>query len=86
MITENSVIVTVIYFVGADQREQDFELPYDIPVGPLSVEFFSFLDENGLLSFSNKYYYFYCEKRRLQSDKTLRENQIYDGNILTVAP
>ena len=80
----NSVIVTVIFFYGKEKRERDFELPYDVPVGVLSVEFFSFLSENGLFPFTHKYYYFYCGKRRLNSEKTLRENQIYDGNILTI--
>ena len=81
---DNSVIVTVRYPVGMEQREQDFELPYDEPVGPLSVELFTFMNENGLMPYPKDYYYFYCGKRRLNSEKTLRENQIYDGNILNI--
>lgn len=82
---ENSVIVTVRYLCGSEVREQDFELPYDEPVGPLSVKFFAFMNENGLMPYSRNYYYFYSGKRRLSSDKTLRESLIYDGNILDIS-
>ena len=86
---ENSVIVTVRYAVGREQREMDFELPYDVPAGPLSTDFLRFLHENGLCPYPKNhyyFYYFYCGRRRLNSEKTLRENKIYDGNILTFAP
>ena len=86
---ENSVIVTVKYMVGQEQRERDFELPYDVPVGPLSADFLRFLHENGLCPLPKNHYYFYdfyCGRRRLNSEKTLRENDVYDGNILSIAP
>ena len=86
---ENSVIVTVRYTVGQEQRERDFELPYDVPVGPLSAEFMRFLHHNGLYPLPKGHYSFncfYCGRRRLNTEKTLRENKIYDGNILTIAP
>lgn len=78
----NSVIVTVRYPTGGAFGEADFELPYDVPVGPLSVEFINYLFENELAPFSNNYYYFYNGQRRLNTEKTLRENQIYDGCFL----
>lgn len=79
----NSIIATVR--IGETRQEADMELPADIEVGVLSIELLRTLKSAGVAELANaKRIYLYCGKRRLQDEKTLTQNRIYDGSIITI--
>lgn len=79
----NSIIATVR--IGETRQEADMELPADIEVGVLSIELLRTLKSAGVAELVNtKRIYLYYGKRRLQDEKTLTQNRIYDGSIITI--
>ncbi len=79
----NSIIATVK--IGNTQQEKDMELPSDVEVGVLSIELLRALKSAGVAELANtKRIYLYCGKRRLQDEKTLTQNHVYDGSIITI--
>lgn len=79
----NSIIATVR--IGETRQEADMELPADIEVGVLSIELLRTLKSAGVAELANaKRIYLYCGKRRLQDEKTLTQNRVYDGSIITI--
>ena len=79
----NSIIATVK--IGNTQQEKDMELPSDVEVGVLSIELLRALKSAGVAELANtKRIYLYCGKRRLQDEKTLTQNRVYDGSIITI--
>ncbi|MBQ7838665.1 MAG: EsaB/YukD family protein [Clostridia bacterium] len=78
-----SVIVTVR--IGGFGQEADMELPSDVEVGVLSIELLRALKAAGVDSLMRaNNIYLYCGNRRLQDNKTLTQNRIYDGSIITI--
>lgn len=79
----NGIIATVR--IGETRQEADMELPADIEVGVLSIELLRTLKSAGVAELANtKRIYLYCGKRRLQDEKTLTQNRVYDGSIITI--
>lgn len=77
-----SIIVTVR--IG-NTFEEDLEMPSGIEVGILSIELLRALKAAGVDALmSVRSIYLYCGKRRLQDNKTLTQNRIYDGSIITI--
>lgn len=77
------IIVTVVLRNGG--YSEDMEMPCNIRVDVLCRSLLSALKSKEEYGFDNvRQIYMYNGVRRLQSEKTLTENNIYDGSIITL--